>query len=594
MFRSFIFISVVFCWVLTGCLARDLQTLNPCTVSGVVENVSVNGIDKVDLLFVVDNSESMCEEQISLARELPNLVRALSSGDLNPDDDVTEDFPPVASLNVSVVTTDMGAGNFNLSSGCETEPVVGDDGVFRTMPISASDAQEQIDSENLTACEDLPDLVAGCQASYPNISTFSAGDDTAAFSDQVQCLTVRGLRGCGFEQQLDATLKALTPSTNQSIPFRDADGNVLTGIGHGAEGVNGGFVRDDALLAIILVTDEDDCSAQDQRLFLVDDANDLYPGPINTRCAEPPLGFADQALHPISRYVDGLVSLKTTSNLVLFAPIVGVPTGLVENPDSIDYQQILDDPSMQERADESTTNSASGTLLVPSCDVPGVGRAFPPRRIVETARDLEVAGAEAIVQSICQSDLSGALNAIVTRIGSVLGGACLPRDINRNSAGLVNCDVVETLPAGTSCESVAGREFIEEELDEATGVTRNVCRVTQQPTGSGDVPTEAGWFYDDFRPDTLNRCGADGQRISYVSGAEPVSGTDVRLECLQPAQGAEVTIGTPCSGNNCVEAGLVCDGETNTCQQTCETAATCPAAYRCSDRGFCVNPTCGQ
>ena len=61
--------------------------------------------------------------------------------------------------------------------------------------------------------------------------------------------------GCGYEQPLEAALKALWPATDTSVEF-------LYGEGHGA-GTNAGFLRDDSLLIVVVITDEDDCSAEE-------------------------------------------------------------------------------------------------------------------------------------------------------------------------------------------------------------------------------------------------------------------------------------------------------------------------------------------
>src|SRR5262245_43256608 len=71
--------------VLSGCLDRPLKPLNPCLVSGVVAKISVTNIDKIDLLFMVDNSGSMKEEQDALRAELPKLITVLTTGDRDSD-----------------------------------------------------------------------------------------------------------------------------------------------------------------------------------------------------------------------------------------------------------------------------------------------------------------------------------------------------------------------------------------------------------------------------------------------------------------------------------------------------------------------------
>ena len=58
----------------------------------------------VDLLFMIDNSGSMREEQENLIRELPRMVRVLTTGDREGDG--TQDFAPVRSLHVGFVTSE--------------------------------------------------------------------------------------------------------------------------------------------------------------------------------------------------------------------------------------------------------------------------------------------------------------------------------------------------------------------------------------------------------------------------------------------------------------------------------------------------------
>src|SRR5690242_14520574 len=72
-----------------GCPQQELAPLSPCTVSLVSINAKQSGTDQVDLLFVIDNSGSMAEEQVKLSAQLPRLVQVLTTGDFdgmpNPD-----------------------------------------------------------------------------------------------------------------------------------------------------------------------------------------------------------------------------------------------------------------------------------------------------------------------------------------------------------------------------------------------------------------------------------------------------------------------------------------------------------------------------
>jgi len=335
------------------------------------------GSDRVDLLFMIDNSNSMAEEQASLAAAFPQLITALTSGDAGGDG--VADFPPVTDLQVGVITADMGTGGHDVAT-C-SRSALGDDGVLRTNGDSG---------------------VAGCAASYPSFLSWIAGGDQRAFARSFSCVAAVGTGGCAFEQQLEAVLKAITPS---AAPITFSMGTT----GH-ADGANVRFLRDGAVLGLVLVTDEEDCSAADDGLF--DPASTRYRQNLNLRCFSNP-----GALHPIRRYVDGFIDARGRSGDIVFTAIVGVPTDLAGQ----DPTTILADPRMAERLDPETPNS-----LVPSCNIPGRGLAFPPRRIVGVGRDLEAAGVVTTIESICQSDFTPAIRAVAERVGMVIGRSCGP------------------------------------------------------------------------------------------------------------------------------------------------------------------------
>jgi hypothetical protein len=117
----------------------------------------------------------------------------------------------------------------------------------------------------------------------------------------IACVAAMGTGGCGFTQPLEAALKAVTPTTS-SITF------AMGTVGHG-DGVNAGFVRPDSLLVVLVLTDEDDCSALDPDLFNPSSAR--YTGALNLRCFMYP-----EAVHPMSRYEDGLFALARTPRTV--------------------------------------------------------------------------------------------------------------------------------------------------------------------------------------------------------------------------------------------------------------------------------------
>jgi hypothetical protein len=339
-------------------------------------------VPSLDMLFVVDNSNSMAEEQQNLARQLPRVARAVASGDL--DADGTQDFPAVGSLHLAIVSTDMGTGGFRVPTCVEHN--FGDDGILRT------DGQGSIPR---------------CDRSYPAVHTFDAGDplaDPDEFAANVACVSTLGTGGCGFEQPLEAMLKALTPST-MSTRFQ------MGTPGHG-DGLNAGFLRDRSVVAVVHFTDENDCSAHDPELF--NPSTSIYTGDLNLRCFSH-----DSAIHPVSRYVNGLLAVRPRPQELVFGVIAGIPPEIVGDGAHPDFDAILDDRMMQERIDHGSFGG-----LEPSCDVPELGRAYPPRRLVETARDLDAVGAAAVLHSICSDDYTPAVDAILSRVARRIAGSC--------------------------------------------------------------------------------------------------------------------------------------------------------------------------
>jgi len=559
----------------SGCLQRDLKELNPCLVSGVTAEISVTNVDKVDLLFVVDDSQSMLQEQASLRDQFPKLVTTLTSGQqLNPDGSIRGTFPAVTDLHLGVVSTDMGLVGVEGVPSCVNG--LGGDGRLKTAG--------------------SPD-VGGCNAMYPNYLSFVENGNPMQIASDFQCVASVGTGGCGFEQQLESGLKALwpamdiDPSTGMQWvdPSTGAPGNRVTFLpdasgagrfGHG-DGANMGFLRNDirggvSLIGIIMVTDEEDCSSSNTVHFTpaqyLPDGNMLKDQPINLRCF-----YNKNNLYGVERYINGLRALRQgQENLVVFAAIAGIPTDLVElrdadgNPtvdlDDDDsrnqwYSRILGDQRMIERVDETQPEVAKRNL-VPSCNS-DTGRAFPPRRIVEVAQGF---GPNGVVQSICQNDFSGAMDAIIEIIAKQLGTVCLPRQLVPDSEGAVGCEVLWELPtpqfAGmgvpVSCQE---RDYLDtpgEGKDLIGDKGGNLCVVNQlkvlpadranaKREGIGDAEKMTivaqvksggdGWFYDDFSVEVVSECPAsEPQRITFTDAAKPPTGVTVLLECLSESQ----------------------------------------------------------
>lgn len=231
--------------------------------------------------------------------------------------------------------------------------------------------------------------------SYPSFLTHEpASGNLATFTDDFGCLATTGTDGCHIEQPLEAALKALTPATSD---LRFADGTR----GQGDRG-NEGFRRDDAVLGIVIVTDEDDCSISDPELFDPE-------GPYRYESSELRCTQHEEGLHSVARYVEGFRDLVDDPAKLVVAAIAGVPTDLISDLGAVDYDAVLEDPRMEVRVDR-----LRGEQLLPACDVLGRVSAAPARRLLQMIGSL---GENGIAQSICQETFLGALGAIIDRLG---------------------------------------------------------------------------------------------------------------------------------------------------------------------------------
>lgn len=395
--------------------------------AGTNTKLTTTAIDKVDLLFVVDNTNSMIAEQASLKAALPKLMVALTTGVSSGAMPAMPAFAGIADLHVGVVSTDMGIAGVEYSS-CHANG--GDDG---RLLHSGHDAS--------------------CAESYPSFLSYAAkGQDVGQLAQDFACIAALGTGGCGFEQSLEAPLKALWPSkyidaegsavTPNPVAFLTSSSNTTQGRGDlpAAEGGNAGFLRNDpqsrSLIAIVVVTDEDDCSVIDPNILKPDSQlpvdSPYREQDVNLRCHENP-----NALYTIDRYLKNFRKLREGDDgRVVFAAIAGVPADLVE-PSTIDvvdftdetsrnafYDHVLSDPRMQATVDPSTLDKPEQGGLLPSCNRKNAAgeddTAAPPRRIVELAQRF---GPQGIIQSICQDDFTPATDAIVGLIGRQLNAS---------------------------------------------------------------------------------------------------------------------------------------------------------------------------
>jgi hypothetical protein len=425
------------------------------------------GVDSVDVLFVIPNFGWAADLQTVLGAAGPALF-----GEILAD----------TGLHVGVVSTDMGTmGSPEIY--CE-DPEDGDDGVLLHTP---------------------PEPGAGCESDYP---AFLTGPD-ASLAEDFGCVTSIGVGGCSWQQPHAAMEKALT-------------------VHAAAGGPNEGFLRSDALLAVVWVDFDDDCSTNDAQMF----SDDESLGPVRMRCT---INETDR-IRPPSEFADVLASLKPgRPELLLAAGFLGLPRDLVPpeiTPDALDA--VLADPRMTHEIDYSP--EGGGATRIHACD-PDDGDlvyAFPSRRPIELIERVLALGGGADLESVCALDWGEG----AARLGRAIesqrlraGGRCTSAALADAGGTPIRCALYDTRPGGGACE---GDAVIDRGL---VGGDRacEICQVGETGTDAFGMdvsacPGDRGWSYEPA-PEVCDGTG----RVVFTSGSEPGGDAILWLECRWPA-----------------------------------------------------------
>jgi hypothetical protein len=352
----------------------------------------------VDLLFLIDDSSSMRLSQENLMRNFPVLMNTL------------QNLPGgMPNVHIGVISSDMGAGDGNIA-GCDTSG--GKNGILQYT------ARGSCTSTGLAAGAAYISDIGGVR------------NYTGNLADVFTCIAAIGESGCGFEHQFAAVTRALGADGRGPAPAE-----------------NQGFLRPDAYLAIVMITNEDDCSAT-LGVPLYDTgsntniASQLGP-PANFRCNEfghlcdegtgnlvhpsrnaPNADVSASVSYPSCRSNDGegyLLSVRGTANRikalkaddgqVMVAAITGAPSPYV-----VGWKA----PSV----DDTSCGAAScpWPVIQHACTAADGSFADPAVRINELVSHF---GANGTTLSICAADYSPALANIAGQIVEYVTAPCI-------------------------------------------------------------------------------------------------------------------------------------------------------------------------
>jgi hypothetical protein len=424
---------------LLACLDHPLKRVEYDAAQEDMEGIQIEVNKDVDILFVIDNSGSMGEEQANLSENFGRFVSVLEADDVK------------ANYRLGITTTDdsnywcKGAGvsaaesgQFVLSS-CRSR--LGDfyfSGDDTNAETACTDFCELDNIEIQPTTTDI-DPNPKARPWLENIEGATNLPDGVTTTQALQCFGPQGINGCGFESHLESMWKALklaqTGGQNQE-----------------------GFLRDSAILSIVFVTDEADCSFnRDQQNIVFGEEGvgnqvfwslpDAQQSPTSAVCWNAGVSCdfsadtdqctavnkdvdgniidgdaADAALYPLSKYSALVQQLEDDKQIinpsqeVLVSAIAGVP----ENYPMI--QQL----SYAEGPDGTNPESFQAKFGIGQGCSSQVAEAVPPVRLKEFAEEFLVGEDDNNLFSVCSTDYGPALDAIANSIRDQLKPACMP------------------------------------------------------------------------------------------------------------------------------------------------------------------------
>jgi len=278
--------------LLSGCLDRPVAETRPATSNIFVDEIVQASVDKIDLLFMIDNSASMADKQEILKSAVPVLLNRLTSPICVDEMGVTHgnfalgkcavgkpEFQPVADIHVGIVTSSLGShGGQVCASGKPGETPNDRAHLLGTVRSAGSnpepslmfDAAKTWNNSGFLAWD--PD-----QKDQPVPGERAPDKFKGAFQDMI---AAAGENGCGFEASLESWYRFLIDPEPPASVTKDASASPKTVRGSqlvihadGSSTCEGcdqellaqrkAFLRPDSLVLIVMLSDENDCSIRD-------------------------------------------------------------------------------------------------------------------------------------------------------------------------------------------------------------------------------------------------------------------------------------------------------------------------------------------
>ncbi|HEY3493118.1 MAG TPA: hypothetical protein VGK73_00475 [Polyangiaceae bacterium] len=212
---------------------------------------------KIDLLFMIDNSISMSDKQRFMGRAVPLLLaRLVTPRCIDQDGDPTgtvassggvcasgaPEFPPLEDIHVGIITSSLGHHG--------SQDVCSETAGGRT-----PDDKAQL----------IGSVRTGIPGNEHGFLTWQPGNDTTALgADFTAQINSAGQLGCGYESSLESWYRFLVDPEPVGSMDNNGTTSVRGAVNEAVLAQRAAFLRPDSLLAIIMVSDENDCSILDE------------------------------------------------------------------------------------------------------------------------------------------------------------------------------------------------------------------------------------------------------------------------------------------------------------------------------------------
>jgi hypothetical protein len=234
-----------------------------------VQKITQSAVDKIDLLLVIDNSASMADKQEIFQKTVPDLVRRLvnprcvdeSGQPLGeqaadplapcPTPGAKREFEPILDIHIGVVSSSLGGHGSDQCTGT-ADPSQADMAHLVTRGVML---EETYESKGF--------LVWDPDTKSPSHNPQGLTDIDQLIGRLGAIVVGTSEKGCGYEAQLEAWYRFLVepdPYERIEVPLNKS---VLVGTDAVVLEQRKAFLRPDSLLAIVLLTDENDCSIRD-------------------------------------------------------------------------------------------------------------------------------------------------------------------------------------------------------------------------------------------------------------------------------------------------------------------------------------------